>query len=121
MSADFISRNDGEHVRGTECDQTILSKKGSSGVVYSPNYPFPYIPGISCRYFIYGLQDAQHFERVKLDFEKFDIPTTDYTSVVCPLFISFIRELFGVVMGPGPKVQSALAQPINDLIGSSAV
>ena len=79
INTDFISRNDGEHVRGTECDQTILSRKGSSGVVYSPNYPFPYIPGIICRYFIYGLQDAQHFERVKIEFEKFDIPTTDYT------------------------------------------
>ena len=80
-AADFISRNDGEHVRGTECDQTILSKKGSSGVVYSPNYPYPYIPGISCRYFIYGLQDAQHFERVKLSFDKFDVPDVNYTYV----------------------------------------
>ena len=30
-----------------------------------------------CKYFIYGLQDAQHLETVKLDFEKFEIPTND--------------------------------------------
>ncbi|CAA9999332.1 unnamed protein product [Nesidiocoris tenuis] len=52
----------------------ILSKKESSGFVFSPNYPFPYIPKIVCRYFIYGMQDSQHLERVRLDFLKFDIP-----------------------------------------------
>lgn len=79
VKLDFISRDDGEHVRGTECDQKIESRKGSSGVVYSPNYPFPYIPGIQCRYFLLGLKDDQHLERVRVDFEKFDIPTTDLT------------------------------------------
>ena len=72
--ADFISKNEGEHIRGSECDQKILSKKESRGVVYSPNYPFPYIPKIVCRYFIYGMQDMQHLERVRLSFDKFDIP-----------------------------------------------
>lgn len=42
--------------------------------MYSPNYPFPYIPKIVCRYFIYGMQDMQHLERVRLSFDKFDIP-----------------------------------------------
>ena len=46
-----------------------------SGYVYSPNYPFPYLPKIVCRYFVYGLQDPQHLERVRLDFDKFDVPT----------------------------------------------
>ena len=40
--ADFIQNSDAEHIRGTECDQKILSKKESSGQVFSPNYPFPY-------------------------------------------------------------------------------
>ncbi|XP_045469321.1 cubilin isoform X2 [Harmonia axyridis] len=71
---DFISKNDGEHIRGTECDQKILSKKESSGFVFSPNYPFPYMPKLVCRYFIYGMQDAQHLERVRLEFVLFDIP-----------------------------------------------
>lgn len=71
---DFISKNDGEHIRGSECDQKILSKKESSGFVFSPNYPFPYMPKLVCRYFIYGMQDAQHLERVRLEFVRFDIP-----------------------------------------------
>ncbi|XP_072386256.1 tolloid-like protein 1 isoform X2 [Diabrotica undecimpunctata] len=70
---DFI-KNDGEHIRGTECDQKILSKKESSGVVVSPNYPFPYMPKLVCRYFIYGMQDSQHLERVRLDFVMFEVP-----------------------------------------------
>ncbi|XP_032784662.2 LOW QUALITY PROTEIN: cubilin [Daphnia magna] len=79
VKLDFISREDSKHDRGSECDQTILSRKGSSAVVYSPNYPFPYIPGIVCKYNVYGLQDEQHFERIRLDFEKFDIPSADST------------------------------------------
>ncbi|XP_025831406.1 cubilin isoform X2 [Agrilus planipennis] len=71
---DFISKNDGIHIRGSECDQKILSKKESSGSVFSPNYPFPYMPKLVCRYFIYGLQDAQHLERVRLEFALFEIP-----------------------------------------------
>ncbi|KRT80064.1 CUB domain-containing protein, partial [Oryctes borbonicus] len=70
----FISKNDGEHIRGSECDQKILSKKESTGFVFSPNYPFPYIPKLVCRYFIYGMQDAQHLERVRLEFLRFEIP-----------------------------------------------
>ncbi|XP_039289954.1 tolloid-like protein 2 [Nilaparvata lugens] len=74
VKLDFIAKNDGEHIRGSECDQKILSKKESSGYVFSPNYPFPYFPKIVCRYFVYGMQDSQHLERVRLDFAKFDIP-----------------------------------------------
>ena len=39
--ADFI-QPDAEHILGSQCDQKILSKKESSGVVFSPNYPLPY-------------------------------------------------------------------------------
>lgn len=28
---------------------------------------------LNCRYFIYGLQDAQHLERVRLEFQMFEI------------------------------------------------
>ena len=72
---DFITKNAGKHIRGTECDQRILSSGRSKGSVYSPNYPFPYLPKIYCRYFIYGVQDPQNLERVKLTFEKFDVPS----------------------------------------------
>lgn len=71
---DFIVKNDGEHIRGTECDQKVLSKRTSTGYIYSPNYPFPYIPKIVCRYFVYGLEGAQDLERVRMEFEKFNIP-----------------------------------------------
>ncbi|XP_049849877.1 cubilin isoform X2 [Schistocerca gregaria] len=74
VKLDFIVKNDGEHIRGSECDQQILSKKESTGYVFSPNYPFPYVPKIVCRYFVYGMQDAQHLERVRLEFEMFDVP-----------------------------------------------
>ncbi|KAL1465829.1 hypothetical protein WDU94_005366, partial [Cyamophila willieti] len=76
VKLEFIEKS-GEHIRGTECDQKILSKKESTGFVYSPNYPFPYLPKIVCRYFIYGMQDSQNLERVKLEFKKFDIPKGD--------------------------------------------
>ncbi|XP_045520897.1 cubilin isoform X2 [Pieris brassicae] len=74
VKLDFISKHDAEHIRGSECDQKILSKKESSGFVYHPNYPFPYIQKVVCRYFIYGMQDSQNLERVRLEFQNFSIP-----------------------------------------------
>lgn len=76
VSLDFITEYHGEHIRGSECDQKILSKKETSGVVVSPNFPYPYIPKVVCRYFIYGMQDAQHLERVRLEFLQFMIQTS---------------------------------------------
>ncbi|XP_063703683.1 tolloid-like protein 2 isoform X2 [Culicoides brevitarsis] len=78
VKLDFIRENAGVHIRGTECDQKILSKRESSGFVYSPNYPFPYIPKVVCRYFIYGMQDAQNLERVRMEFSIFEIPKGDH-------------------------------------------
>ncbi|XP_011309248.1 bone morphogenetic protein 1-like isoform X2 [Fopius arisanus] len=73
VKLDFINNSGGMHIRGSECDQKILSMKKSSGHVVSPNYPYPYIPKVVCRYFIYGMQDSQHLERVRLEFQAFDI------------------------------------------------
>jgi len=79
VKLDFI-QPDAEHIRGTECDQKILSTKESEGTVFSPNYPFPYQTNVVCRYFIYGMQDEQNLERVKLTFDKFNIPmATDHS------------------------------------------
>ncbi|XP_072949921.1 cubilin-like isoform X3 [Epargyreus clarus] len=77
VKLDFISKHDAEHIRGSECDQKILSKKESTGFVYHPNYPFPYIQKVVCRYFIYGMQDSQNLERVRLEFQNFSIPKVD--------------------------------------------
>lgn len=72
----FIGKEGGQHIRGSECDQKILSSKESNGTIYSPNYPFIYYTNIVCKYFIYGLQDAQHLEKVNLEFERFEVPST---------------------------------------------
>ncbi|KAJ2947612.1 hypothetical protein O0L34_g17412 [Tuta absoluta] len=77
VKLDFISKHDAEHIRGSECDQKILSKKESTGFVYHPNYPYPYIQKVVCRYFIYGMQDSQNLERVRLEFLNFSIPKSD--------------------------------------------
>ena len=74
LSSGFIGKNDGEHIRGTECDQKILSRKENNGTIYSPNYPFLYHSNIICKYHIYGIQDEQHLEKIRLEFEKFEIP-----------------------------------------------
>ena len=47
LFSDFI-QPDAEHILGTQCDQKILSKKESSGVVFSPNYPLPYQVTVGC-------------------------------------------------------------------------
>ncbi|XP_044013661.1 dorsal-ventral patterning tolloid-like protein 1 isoform X2 [Aphidius gifuensis] len=73
VQLDFINKSGGTHIRGSECDQKILSQKESWGHVVSPNYPYPYIPKVVCRYFIYGMQDSQNLERVKLEFSAFEI------------------------------------------------
>ncbi|XP_024938391.1 bone morphogenetic protein 1 isoform X2 [Cephus cinctus] len=77
VKLDFITNYGGEHIRGSECDQKILSKKESYGFVVSPNFPYPYIPKVVCRYFIYGMQDSQHLERVRLEFLIFVVPRSE--------------------------------------------
>lgn len=86
VKLDFILSFEGQHIRGTECDQKILSRKESSGYVVSPNHPFPYIQKVVCRYFIYGMQDFQHLERVRLEFSAFSMPkgNTSKSDAACP-------------------------------------
>ena len=62
--SDFI-QPDAEHILGSQCDQKILSKKESSGVVFSPNYPLPY-------------QVKKHANQINLNsMENADIIPTD--------------------------------------------
>nr|XP_027195182.1 uncharacterized protein LOC113789799 isoform X1 [Dermatophagoides pteronyssinus] len=85
----FILNNENsEHIRGTECDQKIFSRKESNGTIYAPNYPFLYHSNIMCKYFLYGLQDAQNLERINFHFEMLQIPTKDVNEYV--FFVSFI-------------------------------
>lgn len=74
----FILNNENsEHILGTECDQKILSHGMSNGTIYAPNYPFLYHSNIVCKYYLYGLQDAQNLERINFQFEMLQIPTKD--------------------------------------------
>ena len=75
----IINNNNSEHIRGSECDQKILSRHGSNGTVYAPNYPFLYHSNTMCRYYFYGLQDAQNLEKINFEFEMLQIPTKDGT------------------------------------------
>ena len=61
-------------MRGTECDQKVLSQRHvKNGTIVSPNYPYPYIQNIICRYFVYGMEDMQNLERVRVEFLRFGI------------------------------------------------
>lgn len=65
----------GRHVRGTQCDQVIFSERESSGTVTSPYYPDSYPLNVRCIYYIDGLHDKQHLEKVKLTITDIDIPS----------------------------------------------
>ncbi|XP_064103778.1 cubilin-like isoform X5 [Macrobrachium nipponense] len=113
VKLDFIGKDDSEHIRGTECDQRILSKKESNGTVYSPNYPFPYLPNVVCRYFIYGLQDAQNLERVKLQFfDRFDIPAELKDGKNCS--DGYLR-----IYLKGQETENAYDQPDDEFCGKT--
>lgn len=64
----------GEHIRGTECDQRILSHGRNAGVIKSPNWPYPYLDNKECRYFIEGLNNPDDLERVKLNIKTLQMP-----------------------------------------------
>ncbi|GIY50571.1 cubilin [Caerostris extrusa] len=68
-----------------ECDQKILSKGVPTVWSAPPTIPYPYHPNVVCRYYVYGMQDAQRLERVRLKFEKFEIPVTTPTTSMTPL------------------------------------
>lgn len=59
-----------------ECDQRVQSSKESSGILISPGYPDGYAANKVCRYYIDGLVDKDHLEKVTLTFEVFDIPVS---------------------------------------------
>lgn len=78
VSLDFISQNDGKHIRGSECDQRIISHRGSMGTIISPTSTFH--PNTICRYIFEGLQNSLDYERVALRFLEFDLKQTSNTS-----------------------------------------
>uniref|UniRef100_A0A5S6Q849 CUB domain-containing protein n=1 Tax=Trichuris muris TaxID=70415 RepID=A0A5S6Q849_TRIMR len=60
------------HLRGTECDLRVRSRKENEIVIMSPNHPSSY-PMALCTYYIDGLKGAQDLEKVLLHFEVLSI------------------------------------------------
>ncbi|XP_064617655.1 bone morphogenetic protein 1-like isoform X2 [Liolophura sinensis] len=73
VNLDFIS-GDSTHILGTECDQRILSQMESNGSFISPGYPKQFPINVTCRYYLDGLMDRDNLEKVRVDFEDFNIP-----------------------------------------------
>ena len=57
----------------SECDVKIESKQGSNGTIKSPGYPRDYPINVTCRYFLDGLNNPRHLEKVKVSFKDFEI------------------------------------------------
>lgn len=60
-----------KHIRGSECDQRIISTRVSTGIVTSPE--LGQHSNAICRYIFEGLQTALDYERVVLRFREFDL------------------------------------------------
>ncbi|XP_067945830.1 suppressor of lurcher protein 1-like isoform X2 [Watersipora subatra] len=67
---------DGTHIRGSHCDVRVQSDLESTGVIMSPNFPGPSPSNITCFYYIDGLEDNEHLEKVVLNFEATRFPET---------------------------------------------
>lgn len=67
ISADLFVR----HIRGSECDQRIISQRRTSGTIISPLTP--HRASAICRYIFEGLQNSLDHERVSLKFTEFDL------------------------------------------------
>lgn len=79
VNPDFIGRgSDARHIRGSECDQRIVSSRASSGLVRSPGWG--HHSNAICRYVFEGLQTSLDYERVVLRFRSFDLKGSSITT-----------------------------------------
>lgn len=69
----FIQGQNARHIRGSECDQRIVSYKGTSGIIEAPESKNH--PNAICRYVFEGLQTSLDYEKVMLKFIEFDLKT----------------------------------------------
>jgi len=67
----FILGGNARHIRGSECDQRIVSTKGTTGLIASPD--FKNHTNTVCRYIFEGLQNSLDYEKVLIKFIEFDL------------------------------------------------
>lgn len=77
VSPEFIKGPHSKHIRGSECDQRIISSRASTGIIISPNTK--HHPNAICRYVFEGLQTSLDYEKVILKFREFDLKTSNST------------------------------------------
>lgn len=80
----FIQGHNAKHIRGSECDQRVITSRGSSGLIRAPDPG--HHPNAICRYAFEGLQTSLEYERVALKFRKFDLRSpisTGYSGEQC--------------------------------------
>lgn len=74
VDTSFIRGPNVRHVRGSECDQRIISRRETRGHVVAPE-PSHHSNAI-CRYTFEGLQTSNDYEKVQLKFVEFDLRTS---------------------------------------------
>lgn len=67
----FIQGPNAKHIRGSECDQRLLSLKGTTGSIVSPGPKTN--PKAICRYIFEGLRTQLDYEKILLKFTEFDL------------------------------------------------
>jgi len=73
VDPNFIQGSNAKHIRGSECDQRIISYRATKGSIVSPRSS--HHPNAICRYIFEGLQTSLDYEKVLLKFVEFDLKT----------------------------------------------
>lgn len=88
IGLDFIEKNNGELILGTECDQRISSKgEQHSNLLVSPNYGIGKYPSSTqCIYYLYGLNDKFNLQKIRIQFDTFDLPNNESSNELSRIF-----------------------------------
>lgn len=74
VDTSFIRGQNVRHVRGSECDQRVISHRATKGFVVSPDAN--HHTNAICRYIFEGLQTSVDNEKVQLKFTEFDLKSS---------------------------------------------
>lgn len=75
VQLDFIEGPNAKHIRGSECDQRVVSSRQSTGLVRAPTSK--HHTNAICRYIFEGLQSNFEYERVLLKFKNFNLKSSN--------------------------------------------